>query len=186
MTAADDVLNKLKATQKMQDELQALAEYIKRAKSEISAIQSSELNTKQISSATDELDAVITDTEDATNKIMNACDKISEICQTLSPETKGQLLAAVTSIYEACNFQDITGQRITKVVRALRHIEEWVQRLVAAVGGNSGVSEKAPQSGKPSDAEQGLLNGPQLPGKAIGQDEIDKLMASFDAPPSSN
>jgi len=187
MTASDDVLNRLKATQKMREELQALADYIKKAKSEISAIQANELDARNIPSATDELDAVVTDTEDATNKIMNACDQISAVSETLPPETKEKLVAIVTGIYEACNFQDITGQRINKVVRTLRHIDDWVQRLVAAIGGSAdaagsgGIVDK-----KTVSSEKDLLNGPQLPGKAIGQDEIDKLMASFDAPPSSN
>jgi chemotaxis protein CheZ len=33
-------------------------------------------------------------------------------------------------IFEACNFQDLTGQRITKVVRALSFIEERVEAMM--------------------------------------------------------
>lgn len=36
----------------------------------------------------------------------------------------------IVRIFEACNFQDLTGQRITKVVRALSFIEERVDAMM--------------------------------------------------------
>jgi chemotaxis protein CheZ len=85
----------------------------------------------------------------------------------------------VTRIYEACNFQDITGQRISKVVATLKTIETRLVSLAAAVGHGGGAAAKAgkpgPQDGaKPSDAD--LLNGPQLPQNAKKQDEVDALL----------
>jgi chemotaxis protein CheZ len=84
----------------------------------------------------------------------------------------------VTRIYEACNFQDITGQRISKVVATLKTIETRLVSLAAAVGHGEGAAKSgkpAPQDGsKGSDA--GLLNGPQLPQNATKQDEVDALL----------
>lgn len=172
------------ADMKLYQELESLAQYIEGAKRELASIQATDISSEHIPIATDELDAVVGATEDATNKIMNACDQIMEIAGTLPDEPNQKLMNVVTGIYEACNFQDITGQRITKVVRTLKHIEEQVMRLVAAFGGTQSGGRKE----KMVDAndETTLLNGPQLPNNAINQDDIDALMASFDAPQTNN
>lgn len=172
---------------RLYSELEALAAYIQTAKQEIASVDVDTINSTYIPTATDELDAVITATADATNNIMNQCDKISEVAGVVGGENGDKLNAIVTDIFEACNFQDITGQRITKVVRTLKHIEDQIMRLVEVFGGHGaqkgdGATSHAPTSTVSSTDEQGLLNGPQLPGNAINQDEIDKLMAEFDAP----
>jgi len=90
-----------------------------------------------------------------------------------------KLTEATTAIFEASNFQDITGQRITKVVKALKHIEERIEGLVSAFGPEMAAARAAEakpaeeSSGKPSD--QDLLNGPQLPDAAHDQAAIDAL-----------
>lgn len=172
-------------------ELESLATYIQSAKQEIANVQVDSINSTHIPTATDELDAVVDATAEATNTIMNQCDLISAVAGEVGGENGDKLNAIVTDIFEACNFQDITGQRITKVVKTLKHIEEQVMRLVEVFGGHgtAGSTEKgAASASQPaantvsSSDEQSLLNGPQLPGNAINQDEIDKLLAEFDAP----
>ena len=37
-------------------------------------------------------------------------------------------------IFEACSFQDITGQRITKVVKSVTYVEDRVNDLIAVWG----------------------------------------------------
>lgn len=166
---------------KLYGELQSLARYIQHAKQEIAAIRPDEISSSHIPSATDELDAVVGATEEATNQIMDACDAISDIATRVDSESGAALTQSVTSIFEACNFQDITGQRITKVVKTLKHIETKVEALLRAFGDEV---EKATQAASATsgdlDFDSKLLNGPQLPSNAIDQDEIDKLLASFD------
>ena len=165
---------------KLYGELESLARYIQHAKREIAAIRPDDINSEHIASATYELDAVVGATEDATNQIMDSCDVISAIAAKVDPEPRAELTQAVTRIFEACNFQDITGQRITKVVRTLRYIEDKVDALIQALGDEVQKShERAAAEADPND-EASLLNGPQLPGNAIDQSEIDKLLASFD------
>ena len=89
--------------------------------------------------------------------------------------TSAALQDATTRIYEACSFQDITGQRITKVVATLKTIDAKVAQIVAAFSGRS-IDVAVPEP-EPVGA---LLNGPQLPGQAMDQSDIDKLLASFD------
>ena len=100
-------------------------------------------------------------------------------------EIAEQVTNAVTQVYESCNFQDITGQRITKVVKTLKHIEDRVEALVAAFGDEIQKyrethprEEQPPQQQKTTDEK--LLNGPQLPDDAGKQADIDALLASFD------
>jgi len=157
-------------------ELEELAQYIRHAKQEIAAIKPKDITASHIPHATDELDAVVGATEDATNKIMDVCDTMSAIAENCTDEAKDQLIACTTRIYEACNFQDITGQRITKVVQTLKFIDAKVEALLKALGeeihhenGDGAVADL--------DDEKALLNGPQLPHNAIDQDEIDRLLS---------
>lgn len=161
-------------------ELEELARYIKEAKHEIASITPKDISTSFIPSATDELDAVVGATEEATNKIMDVCDEMSAIAETIPAEAKDKLIGCTTKIFEACNFQDITGQRITKVVETLKHIDTKIEAIVKAMGDEihrSGGDTRAPKHLHEADPEKGLLNGPQLPGNAVSQDEIDKLLS---------
>ena len=172
-----------------------LAKFIETAKQEIAALQPAEIRDEHIRTATDELDAVIGATEKATFAIFDACDAIGAIAGQSDAETSAKLNDQITAIYEACNFQDITGQRISKVVRTLKHIESKVDMIVAAFGSEVRQNH-APRLAKlaaeeaeaaahfepmsAEEADQQLLHGPQLPGNAMDQDEIDRLLASFD------
>jgi chemotaxis protein CheZ len=93
-------------------------------------------------------------------------------------------------IYTACGFQDITGQRITKVVSALKNIEMRVDELISALdtGSNKGRKAKAPKK-KPKKIskkrattgvghnDDELLQGPQHKDQAIKQEDIEALLA---------
>jgi chemotaxis protein CheZ len=77
---------------------------------------------------------------------------------------------------EACTFQDITGQRVTKIIRSMQFVEERVLAMVDLMGRDS-VEKKAAVLSDETPEKDPLLNGPQLPGNAISQDDIDKLFA---------
>ena len=104
--------------------------------------------------------------------------------EKLDGENSQKLMDATTRIYEACGFQDITGQRITKVVKTFKDIEERIDALVAAFGSDvEKVKAEQPEAEekeekKNSDAD--LLHGPQLAEDAKSQAEVDALLASFD------
>lgn len=161
-------------------ELEELARYIKEAKHEISSIKPKDISTDFIPSATDELDAVVGATEEATNKIMDVCDEISGVAESVAADAKEKLIGCTTKIFEACNFQDITGQRITKVVQTLKHIDAKIEAIVKAMGDEiqrTGGDAHHPKHVHDADPEKGLLNGPQLPNNAVSQDEIDRLLS---------
>jgi len=165
---------------KLYQEVEALSDYIHRAKAELAQLRPDDIQSRYIASATDELDAIVGATENATNTILDTAEQLQEMSSELDPALAAKLNDGITTIFEACNFQDITGQRITKVVRALKHIEERIESLVAAFGPDMAAAraveeEAAPaaEPGKPSDED--LLNGPQMPEKAHDQAAIDAL-----------
>jgi chemotaxis protein CheZ len=193
---------------KLYEEISRLAAFIHNAKQEIAAIGPGEIKQHHLPNATDELDAVIEATEAATGTILDSCDSLNTLIAEMPETTAKALNLAVTRIYEACNFQDITGQRIAKVVRTLKYIEQRIDMVLLAFGelGHEGaqgetsppsqplaqgagtgyrVGAAHPIAAQPSppiggkvvedELESGLLNGPQLPGQAISQDDIDKL-----------
>jgi len=166
-------------------ELEGLGRTIARAKAEIAALKVEDIRDAHIPSATDELDAIVEHTAHATNEILDCCETLEQLQSELSGEAADKLQGAVTRIYEACSFQDITGQRIGKVVTALKAIEGRIASVVSAASGMPGPNAApapvvAPvQDNKRTEGEK-LANGPQLPGAGVSQSEIDRLLASFD------
>ncbi len=76
---------------------------------------------------------------------------------------------------EACSFQDLTGQRITKVVGSMKFVEERVNAMAELCGRNE-VQALTDQWELPQQIDDGAaLEGPQRAGQGISQDEIDQL-----------
>lgn len=189
-----NVVNSIMATMKgdltasdleLYNELEALANYIREAKMDIASLRPDEVKDQYIPTASDELDAIVQATEVATNTIMDSTEEIEAVMANLDGENAEKLMNATTNIYEACGFQDITGQRITKVVNALKDIEDKIEGLVTAFGSEiDKVKETMPKEDpKPEGTEltdEDLLGGPQAEGEAATQAEIDALLASFD------
>jgi chemotaxis protein CheZ len=153
--------------------LEYLSDHIRVTRSEIGALKSGSGNAQVFSTTTDELEEIVTETAKATNRIMDAAESVEKVAATLEAGPANSLMDAVTSIYEASAFQDITGQRITKIVRALQSLEEKLASLTSAFGP---LEEQAPP--KP-EGDAALLNGPQLEKAAASQTDIDALFASL-------
>lgn len=172
---------------KLYRELEGLARFIQNARSEIAQVRPDAISSHDIPSATDELDAVVGATEEATGVILDAAEQLENLAATLPPEQAAVISDVVTRVYEACNFQDVTGQRITKVVRTLKQIEERVAAMIAAFGDeiarmqtDVGLPKYNPAAGPSITPDQvDLLHGPALPDEAKRQAEIDAILASF-------
>lgn len=161
-------------------ELEALGREVQRAKSEMAALRVDDINASHIPRATDELDAVVEHTANATNEILDVCEGL-EAMQARLPAAEAEALGtAVTRIYEACSFQDITGQRISKVVSALKAIEARVASVTARFANGAPLPPMEEPPAAPVTEGRALANGPQMPGVGTSQEEIDKLLASFD------
>lgn len=162
-------------------ELEALGSEVARAKREIASLRVDDINASHIPTATDELDAVVEHTATATNEILDVCETLEKLQGELEGEAAQTVGDAVTRIYEACSFQDITGQRIGKVVSALKAIESRVSAVTARFAPAAGQTAPAGQPAPDERTEgQRLAHGPQLPNAAASQEDIDRLLASFD------
>jgi len=130
----------------------------------------------KMTDSTAHLEDVIKSTEEATHVILDAATAIQMTVESGKPtaEITAAVIEQVTKIYEACNFQDISGQRIKKVLKHLDMLKENLAML-ATCAKSYAVGEVK----KAVVKEEGLLNGPQLSAVAPTQEEIDKLFSSF-------
>src|SRR5262249_45339373 len=79
-------------------------------------------------------------------------------------------------VFEACSFQDITGQRISKVVATLQLIEERVSRFARAIAlRDSSAPESETERAREERNQRLLLNGPQRGGPKTPQSEVDEI-----------
>ncbi|MEQ9328262.1 MAG: protein phosphatase CheZ [Rhodospirillales bacterium] len=169
----------------LKTEVKALAHAIQQTKIELAALRNPNQEKHQIAIVSDELDAVVKATESATNTILECAENIDNLAEQLRSaedifinQLGEQLSEQSVKVFEACNFQDITGQRITKVVNGMKFVEERIMAMIA-IWGEEDFEKIAPSATlKPSskdDPDAALLQGPQLDGEGISQDEIDAL-----------
>jgi chemotaxis protein CheZ len=165
-------------------QIEEMNEHIHKAKVQIASLRHPKAQDDRLVSAASELDAIVKDTEMATHTILESAEQIDDLTMTLKNSAPSDFVAdhveqiafIVTKIFEACNFQDITGQRINKVVSTLEFVEERVHNMISIWGEEAFSDLPVPEveeEAKPDDAD--LLNGPQLEGEGISQDDIDKL-----------
>jgi chemotaxis protein CheZ len=83
----------------------------------------------------------------------------------------------VISIFEACNFQDLTGQRISKVMATMKFIEHHIMAMMEIWGGVDAIKAHAPAIIDTREGDDRLLNGPKTDGDVghVSQDDIDAL-----------
>ncbi|MDC7683916.1 protein phosphatase CheZ [Asticcacaulis sp. BYS171W] len=161
------------------EEFRIIAGYIAKAKEEIRELRPQDLSQERIPTAGAELEAITRDTENATHTIMNAAEAIMGMDVSDPKAYKAAVDDQVMQIFEACSFQDITGQRVSKVINVLKQIEERVGKLATTLG----VEDKeVPLTEKEIRARDLLLNGPAIGGPETRQDAID---AMFDEAPAA-
>ena len=123
----------------LQVEISEIAGRIKATKVEMAALRHPLESENKFKSAAEDLSSIVGATERATTQIIDNVEKIDEIANELQATTddayvKGRLAAvneAIMEVYQACNFQDLTGQKIRKVVNTLAFIEERIESMVA-------------------------------------------------------
>jgi len=178
-TSDDSELRQLKS------DTDAIQFALNRTKQEIAALHIDTFGPPQARCAR-ELDAVVDSAERATQQILNAAEDIEEAAKTLSASLKQRqelslaldIQDNVLRIFEACNFQDLSGQRIAKVLDTLKFIEERVAHMVAIWGGTEAFRAYAGKS-IPEHDRGTTLHGPKLegdPGHA-SQKDVDALFA---------
>ncbi|NGM37660.1 protein phosphatase CheZ [Methylobacterium sp. DB0501] len=169
----------------LRNELDVMKAAIGRTKHEIAVLHRQDFDGKGVRRAAGELDAVVDATERATTTILAAVEDIETHASVLrsSGALKDRsdvdaILERTVVLYEACNFQDLTGQRISKIVSVLKFVEDHIDRMIEAWGGIEAFRDLiGERAGVDIEDESSLLNGPKLdedPGH-VDQNDIDAL-----------
>jgi chemotaxis protein CheZ len=159
---------------------------IGRTKLEIAALQVGPLHGGP-ARASRELDAIAEEAERATQKIINAAEAVEDAANTLSAFHKGgqqqalaqDILDHVIHIFEACNFQDLSAQRISKVAATLDFVEDRITRIMEAWGGIEAFRAYTAAAIAARD-QNSNLHGPKLDDDdgCSTQEDIDALFAA--------
>jgi chemotaxis protein CheZ len=165
----------------LQHEADAIHNAIARTKQEI-AMMHAGASGRGGPRAARELDAVVDGTERAAHQIMDAAETIAKAAKSLTAsQVKDDGLTQeirdnVLRIFEACNFQDLSGQRIAKVLAMLQFIDESIARMMEIWGGAEAFK---PYAGAAAGAP-GLLHGPKLADDSghVSQADIDAILQS--------
>ena len=164
-------------------ELDLVYAAVEHTKSEMSVTGADAFSGKSTARASRELQAIVAGADRATQSILQAAEEIEQAANILSAALKSahdQGLAhdiqdRVLQIFEACNFHDLTGQRVANVVAALKFVEEHVARVLEIW---QGVEQFNPiVLDAHSAGDRRYLNGPKLPGDRghSTQNDIDEL-----------
>jgi chemotaxis protein CheZ len=171
--------------EKLKVELDLIHDAITRTKREIAVLHGTSFNGEEMAKVNGELGAVVGGTEEATQQILEATEAIDNAATALSKVTSPdqqkrlseEIQERVVSIFEACNFQDLTGQRIKKVMTTMKFIEHHIVVMMEIWGGVDAIKAHAPQIADRREGDARLLNGPKLEGDVghASQDDIDAL-----------
>jgi chemotaxis protein CheZ len=170
-------------------DIDAMKQAIEATKYEIASLHVTENSGDGMRRVSGELDAVVNDTERAITAILAATEDIETQAGILravmgkASEPLEIIQERVIQLYESCNFQDLTGQRITKIVRTLGFVESRLDKMIQVWGGIEAFKDFEDKA-QPFQAFTGstmtdatLLNGPRLEEDAghVSQDDIDAL-----------
>ena len=170
---------------KLKAELDQIWQAIDQTKHEIATLHVTGFKGKQMTRVTHELDAIVTGTEQATEGILSAAEGIDQIASQLAAKLKStqdkaaidDIQQKIITVFEHCNFQDLTGQRITKVVNTLKFIEDRIVKMMEIWGGLDSFKDIEVEGIAEVTGDAALLNGPKLAEDAghASQDDIDAL-----------
>jgi chemotaxis protein CheZ len=153
------------------------------SKRELAALQGAPGDESRIARARHELASAIAGMEKATQTILKAAETIDESARALHATLQNDynrglsqdIVDQIVRIYEACNFQDLSGQHIGKAADTLKSIEGHVARMTDIWGNIKAGDMQAKPDHRPLG--RALANGPKLEGDRghVDQNDIDTM-----------
>jgi chemotaxis protein CheZ len=168
-----------KADSMLHEEFRAIAAEISALKREMALLRPDHLRFERLPEAGRELDAVVESTSEASNAIMSAAEEIMAADASDPDAYKAMVDEKMILIFEACAFQDLTGQRIGKVVKTLNWIDERIGHLAQRLKLN-GEAEPEPESEDERRMRELLIHGPQMKGEGVSQTAVDDYFSVSD------
>jgi chemotaxis protein CheZ len=183
-TSRERALAHIAEAQAFKRELELIYAAVDSSRSHAAVVGAGALGSDRIARTSRDLAAIVTTTEHSIHSILQAAEEIDQAAVALSAALKGthdkglshDIQERVVQIFEACNFQDLTGQRVTQVLSTLKFLEEHTRRLLEIWRG----IEAAPDVlAEQAADDRRLLNGPRLAGDSghSSQHDIDALFA---------
>ena len=108
-----------------------------------------------------DLEAVVEAPESAANRILEAAEAIAAWANGAQRDPAA-LHLRVNAIFEACTFQDLTGQRLRRAIEHLQGVEAMLDRMAPG-----GVAQPPPP----------MVTSTGGTGPDIDQGEVDRLLA---------
>lgn len=164
----------------MRQEFEDIASEIARMKQEVTHLRAADMKHNRIPEAGRELDAIVEATEEATQTIMAAAEEIMAADSSDADAYQAMVGDKMIEIFEACAFQDITGQRISKVVKTLSFIDERVSNFVERLRIMENEEGELEETDDDRRRRELILHGPQHTGEGVSQDEIDAMLNGSD------
>jgi len=169
---------------KLRGEVVGLVRYVERLRKEIANLAlGKDADKTSFETMSDQLGAIVTATEHASDTIMEASENIINIADQLDihmatdeqKQSTDNIRKNAVNVLEACSFQDIAGQRVTKILNSLQFVENRVEKMIE-VFGSEALLELAENIPKPEGAQHEVeMHGPALGDEGISQEEIDAL-----------
>ncbi len=170
--------------QRLHQELDNLVHYVERLRQELADTIRKKGDRSDFEHMSVQLDALVKNTEEASYNILKSSEDILDTVDKLreenSEEDRNKLCDAIASkamgTLEACSFQDITGQRVTKILRSLQFVEDRVNSMAEIYGQSSITTLGLEISANEEPSEEVCMDGPAIQAEeAISQDDIDAL-----------
>jgi len=120
-----------------------------------------------------ELESVVQATEQAATQIMEAAEAIGDWVSSgaRDPESVHAVAERINSIFEACTFQDLTGQRIRRAIEHLQKVESMLGGLIHSDAAETDADRPPPPPLHLTTTSHDGVATPDL-----DQDEIDRLL----------
>jgi chemotaxis protein CheZ len=166
--------------EKLKVELDLIHEAIARTKGEIAVLHAKSFDGQEMAKVNGELGAVVGGTEQATQQILEAAESIDQAASALAKVNsldQQKILSEEIQERVISNFQDLTGQRISKVMTTMKFIEHHINVMMDIWGGVDAIKAHAPPIVDTREGDDKLLNGPKMEGDVghASQDDIDAL-----------
>ncbi|MGL4976081.1 MAG: protein phosphatase CheZ [Bosea sp. (in: a-proteobacteria)] len=156
-------------------EIDVIAGYVRNLRASINAIHAPEIARERLPEMRGDLAAVVEATNDAANRILETAEEL--MFAPDGPNYRAKVEEKMIGLMEACSFQDLTGQRISRVAGTLCALEERIQKFSEAVKAhNALVASDDPDARRRQRMAERLVHGPGGI-EALQQNEIDRLLA---------
>jgi chemotaxis protein CheZ len=140
---------------------------------------------RRMARAAGELAVAVESMETATQKVLASVEAVDDCARVLVSALTDDyhhglaqdIQDHVVRVYEACNFQDLAGQRIGKVIATLVMVEEQLAVMIENCSKVTSAARLDTAAGSQPSGD--LLNGPRLDGDGghASQQDIDLMFA---------